>query len=130
MNSSKIQEIVSVKPYLKWAHWPIYYFTMKLENSDTVNIWKKTEDAFQLGDILNYVVEVEEYWVKKVRHPKPDEFSQETRTEATKTTTNTSTTSQQRSFSMSYAKDIVCAGKVDVAELTNLADTILDRLNK
>lgn len=129
MNSSKIIEIVSVKPYLKWAHWPIYYFTMKLENSDTVNIWKKTEDAFQLGDVLNYVVEVEEYGVKKVRHPKPDEMQQSTTTTTATHTTPIRSSSQNASFALSYSKDLCVAGKIEFQDLTNTADVLLDWLN-
>ena len=62
MKTGKIIEITKVNKWDKWDHWPIYYISMKLDNNELITLWKKKEDAFKVGDVVNY--EVVEEWKK------------------------------------------------------------------
>ena len=63
MKTAKITEITKVNKWDKWEHWPIYYISMKLDNNELITLWKKKEDAFKVGDTVNY--EVVEEWKKR-----------------------------------------------------------------
>ena len=63
MKTSKILEITNVNERNKWEHWPVYYITMKLENQETITLWKKKQDAFKIGDTVSY--EVVEEWKRR-----------------------------------------------------------------
>ena len=63
MKTWKITEITKVNKWDKWEHWPIYYISMKLDNSEVITLGKKKEDAFKVWDTVNY--EVVEEWKKR-----------------------------------------------------------------
>ena len=63
MKTAKITEITKVNKRDKGEHWPIYYISMKLDNNELITLWKKKEDAFKVGDTVNY--EVVEEWKKR-----------------------------------------------------------------
>lgn len=71
MKTAKITEITKVNKWDKWEHWPIYYISMKLDNNELITLWKKKEDAFKVGDTVNY--EVVEEW-KKWKEVKENPF--------------------------------------------------------
>lgn len=71
MKTWKITEITKVNKWDKWEHWPIYYISMKLDNSEVITLGKKKEDAFKVGDTVNY--EVIEEW-KKWKEVKENPF--------------------------------------------------------
>lgn len=56
MKTGKITEITKVNKWDKGEHWPIYYISMKLDNSEVITLGKKKEDAFKVGDTVNYEV--------------------------------------------------------------------------
>ena len=70
MKTAKITEITKVNKWDKWEHWPIYYISMKLDNNETITLWKKKEDAFKVGDTVNYeVVEEGKKWKEVKENP-------------------------------------------------------------
>lgn len=71
MKTAKITEITKVNKWDKGEHWPIYYISMKLDNNELITLWKKKEDAFKVGDTVNY--EVVEEW-KKWKEVKENPF--------------------------------------------------------
>ena len=70
MKESKVTEIIWVNEW-KWDHWVVYYIKMKLENWETINLWKKTKDAFKVWDTVKY--ETVEEW-KKWKEVKENPF--------------------------------------------------------
>lgn len=76
MKTAKITEITKVNKWDKWEHWPIYYISMKLDNNETITLWKKKEDAFKVGDSVSYeTVEEGKKWKEVKENPfKPRQF--------------------------------------------------------
>lgn len=62
MKTAKITEIVKTNKWDKWEHWPVYYISMKLDNDELITLWKKKEDAFKVGDTVNYEENGEWKW--------------------------------------------------------------------
>lgn len=79
MKTWKITEITKVNKWDKWEHWPIYYISMKLDNGEVITLWKKKEDAFKVGDTVNYeVVEEGKKWKEVKENPfKPKAYNSE-----------------------------------------------------
>ena len=79
MKTGKITEITKVNKWDKWEHWPIYYISMKLDNNELITLWKKKEDAFKVGDTVNYeVVEEGKKWKEVKENPfKPKAYNSE-----------------------------------------------------
>ena len=70
MKTAKITEIVKVNKWDKWEHWPIYYISLKLDNNELITLGKKKEDAFKVGDTVNYeVVEEGKKWKEVKENP-------------------------------------------------------------
>ena len=63
MKKSKVLEIIAINEWLKWEHWPVYYIQMKMENWETITLWKKSKDAFKVWDEISY--EEIEPWKKR-----------------------------------------------------------------
>ena len=70
MKTAKVQEITKVNEW-KWPNGTIFYINMKLDNWETISLWKKSKDAFKVGDQVNY--EVVEEW-KKWKEVKENPF--------------------------------------------------------
>lgn len=68
MKQAKITEITKVNEW-KWPNGIIYYISLKLDNWENISLWKKSKDAFKVGDQISY--EVVEEW-KKWKEVKPD----------------------------------------------------------
>ena len=62
MKTAKITEIVKTNKWDKWEHWPVYYISMKLDNDEVITLGKKKEDAFKVGDTVNYEENGEWKW--------------------------------------------------------------------
>ena len=78
MKTAKITEIVKTNKWDKWEHWPVYYISMKLDNDELITLWKKKEDAFKVGDTVNYEENGEWKWKEvKVNNFQPKAFNQE-----------------------------------------------------
>lgn len=77
MKTSKISKIVSVNERNKWEHWPVFYFTMDLENGETIKLWKKKQDAFKLGDTISYEENGEWRWKEVKEQPFAKKFNSE-----------------------------------------------------
>lgn len=77
MKTSKIAKIVSVNERNKWEHGPVFYFTMDMENGDTIKLWKKKQDAFKLGDTVSYEENWEWKWKEVKENPFPKKFNAE-----------------------------------------------------
>ena len=60
MKQAKVQEITKVNEW-KWPNWTIFYIWMKLDNWETISLWKKSKDAFKVWDTVNYEM-IEENW--------------------------------------------------------------------
>ena len=69
MKQAKVQEITKVNEW-KWPNWTIFYINMKLDNWETISLWKKSKDAFKVGDTVNYeVVEEGKKWKEVKENP-------------------------------------------------------------
>ena len=69
MKTAKITEIWKVNEW-KWPNWTIFYINMKLDNWETISLWKKSKDAFKVGDTVNYeVVEEGKKWKEVKENP-------------------------------------------------------------
>ena len=77
MKTSKISKIVSVNERNKWEHGPIFYFTMDMENGETIKLWKKKQDAFKLGDTVSYEENGEWKWKEVKEQPFVRKFNPE-----------------------------------------------------
>lgn len=78
MKQAKVQEITKVNEW-KWPNWTIFYINMKLDNWETISLWKKSKDAFKVGDTVNYeVVEEGKKWKEVKENPfKPRAYNSE-----------------------------------------------------
>lgn len=72
MKTAKITEITKVNEW-KWPNGTIFYINMKLDNNEEINLWKKSKDAFKVGDTVNYEM-VEENWKTKYKEVKQNNF--------------------------------------------------------
>ena len=62
MKTWKITEIWNINEW-NWPHGVIYYIPLKLDNGETIKLWKTKKDAFKVGDTVNYeVVEEGKKW--------------------------------------------------------------------
>ena len=75
MKTAKITEITKVNEW-KWPNGTIFYINMKLDNNEVITLGKKKEDAFKVGDTVNYeVVEEGKKWKEVKENPfKPRQF--------------------------------------------------------
>ena len=114
---SKVVEIKSVKDRT-WPNGTIHFFTCKMENGDTINLGKKSADAIQLGSEINYdIVEwPNEYGVCKVKEVR-EEFKPWAKPWFAKNYEKDSI-----SMALSYAKDLVVWGKVELKDLEKEAE--------
>lgn len=71
MKTAKILEITDSKER-QGPNGTIHYIWMKLDNGETISLWKKKPDALKVGDTVNY--EVVEEW-RKWKEVKIDNFS-------------------------------------------------------
>ena len=72
MKTAKITEITKVNEW-KWPNGTIFYINMKLDNNEEISLWKKSKDAFKVGDTVNYEM-VEENGKTKYKEVKQNNF--------------------------------------------------------
>lgn len=72
MKTAKITEITKVNEW-KWPNGTIYYINMKLDNNEEISLWKKSKDAFKVGDTVNYEM-IEENGKTKYKEVKENNF--------------------------------------------------------
>ena len=72
MKTAKITEITKVNEW-KWPNGTIYYINMKLDNDEEISLWKKSKDAFKVGDTVNYEM-IEENGKTKYKEVKENNF--------------------------------------------------------
>ena len=72
MKTAKITEITKVNEW-KWPNWTIFYINMKLDNDETISLWKKSKDAFKVWDTVNYEM-IEENGKTKYKEVKENNF--------------------------------------------------------
>lgn len=70
MKTAKVEQILKTTKWDKWEHWPIYYISMKMDNGETINLWKKSENAFKVWDSITY----EENWENRWKEVKENNF--------------------------------------------------------
>lgn len=80
MKTSKIKEIISVNEWTKWEHWPVFYFNMKMENGETIKLWKKKQDAFKVWDTVSYEENGEWRWKEIKEQPFVKKYNAEANT--------------------------------------------------
>ncbi len=71
--TAKITEILNFKEW-EWPHGKLYYIYMKLDNGETINLWKKKSDAFKVWDTVCYESAGDNKWreVKEEYKPKAE----------------------------------------------------------
>ena len=109
MKTSKIKEIRSVNSY-ESKYGTFYAHEILMENWDAWQLSKKTEGSIKVGDELNYTITENEYGfkIKEVRDfPTNQQWGKKKGWNA--------------SFALSYAKDLVVAGKTDVGTILEQA---------
>ena len=62
MKTAKVQEIVKTNKWDKSQYWTMYFIYMKMDNGETINLLKKKEDAFKVGDTISYEENGEWKW--------------------------------------------------------------------
>ena len=72
MKTAKITEITKVNEW-KWPNGTIFYINMKLDNNEEISLWKKSKDAFKVGDTVNYEM-IEENGKTKYKEVKENNF--------------------------------------------------------
>ena len=72
MKTAKITEITKVNEW-KWPNGTIFYINMKLDNNEEISLWKKSKDAFKVGDTVNYEM-IEENGKTKYKEVKQNNF--------------------------------------------------------
>ena len=121
MQTSKVKEILSTKEW-KWPNGTVRFYTMEMEDGNKVNIGKKSDNAFVVGDELTYTItEVDEYGVKKIKEVKdaPQQTQRSTQKEGWK--------EKYVSFAASYAKDVLVANpNFKMSEFGAIATEILN----
>ena len=83
MKTAKITEITKVNEW-KWPNGTIFYINMKLDNNEEISLWKKSKDAFKVGDTVNYEM-VEENGKTKYKEVKENPFKPKTNFDPDKT---------------------------------------------
>ena len=73
MKTAKILEIWKSNEW-EWPHWKIYYINLKLDNDELISLWKKSPDAFKVGDTVNYEDYTDDKWRTKQREVKVNNF--------------------------------------------------------
>lgn len=69
MTTAKITEIWNINEW-NWPHGVIYYIPLKLDNGETIRLWKTKKDAFKVGDSVSYeVVEEGKKWKEVKENP-------------------------------------------------------------
>ena len=72
MKTAKVTEITKVNEW-KWPNGTIYYINMKLDNNEEISLWKKSKDAFNIWDTVNYEL-VEENGKTRYKEVKENNF--------------------------------------------------------
>lgn len=76
MKTAKITEIWKFRKW-EWPHGDVFYIPLTLDNWETITLWKKKEDAFKVGDTVNYEENWEWKWKEvKVNNYQPKVFDQ------------------------------------------------------
>lgn len=105
METSKIKRVESVKPY-NGQNGTIYYHLLEMENGNKINIGKKKE--LQVGWELAYeITEKGQQEYEKAKSVAPQQFNGYSKKQ----------NNQTASFALSYAKDLVIGGKVEIANI-------------
>lgn len=69
MKTAKVKEIWKFRKW-EWPHGDVFYIPLTLDNWETITLWKKKEDAFKVGDTVNYeVVEEGKKWKEVKENP-------------------------------------------------------------
>lgn len=117
--TAKVKSIAEPKEW-NWPNGIVYYLTMDMDNGDTVNIGKKSSTAFSIGDEIKYEVISEERGVKKIKEVK-EEYKKNAGNYTPKNPRIEAIT-----MCMSYAKDLVVSGKVEIKSIKDVAQSLLD----
>lgn len=120
MTQSKIKYIHQIKEW-KGEKWTVFYFSLEMENGDKWTIWKMKHDAFKVWDTLHYEIETKDgrNKFKEIKENKQKQgfWKRDYHKDAVW-------------FAMSYAKDLVVAGKKEMNDLEHIADSIYARMIK
>lgn len=125
MNTSKIKEIVKINPRTGGSNGTVYYFIVKMENWDEYPIkkGKMVEDWFKVGDELTYEIKKDGEYDKIFVEEKP--FEKKSFGSKASTFVPKNPRIEAITMCMSYAKDLVIAGKVDVKNIESAATKLL-----
>lgn len=138
--TSKVKVIKSVKPYTN-THGTTYYYTLQMENGDVGAIGKKKENAYKIGDELNYTLKAKtsqtgnDYFVlEEIRPDNRNDFTNKTNTQSQRVSTFDARTVKEKNkaFALSYGKDIVVANSVSFTgatpdQMADIACSIADK---
>ena len=73
MKTSIIKEITNVNGWDS-PNWKVYYHNMVMENGETISLGKKTENAFKVGDTVNWEDYTDKNWKTRQREVKENPF--------------------------------------------------------
>ena len=117
METSKVKSITGTKKRAG-TNGDVFYHSLEMENGDKVNVGKKTDNFFKVGDEIKYeVVSTDERGVKKIKEIKDSPFG-------AKPSFQKNYIKDSVSMALSYSKDLVCAGKVEIKDIETVAEKL------
>lgn len=121
MKKSKVLEIIAINEWLKWEHWPVYYIQMKMENWETITLWKKSKDAFKVWDEITY----QENWEWKRKEIKENPFQRRSFNQEKQNLWAMIWMAYKLAFEVFYSKE-----EKNFADTIKLANAIVDEAMK
>lgn len=121
MKKSKVLEIIAINEWLKWEHGPVYYIQMKMENWETITLWKKSKDAFKVWDEITY----QENWEWKRKEIKENPFQRKSFNQEKQNLWAMIWMAYKLAFEVFYSKE-----EKNFADTVKLANAIVDEAMK
>lgn len=117
MAISKIVKRVGEKPYSKEGKPTVYYVSLELENGDKGNMYAQSSGMYKEGEMSpEYDLKVEGNFSNLVLRKTGNNSFQK------KEWKGADLEAQFCSFSFSYTKDLIVAGKVDIKDIITISE--------
>ena len=113
MTKSKIAVIIKTNEW-KWKN--KWFFTCDMDNWDKISVMRDTNTALKVWDEIEYTLWVaDEYGVHRITEPSQNKWGKGFAKNYEK---------DSISMALSYAKDLVCEGRVELSKIYEEADAL------